>query len=83
LPPATAGYALAYWTVYRRILANGTDQMRAAAAAGQLANGVDPERDGLALFALTQGLVGPLLIGAVTESQALAVLDHQILRLFT
>jgi len=68
---------------YQKILANGTDRMRSAAAAGYLADGVDPERDGLALFALTQGLVGPLLLGAVTESQAMAVLDHQILRLFT
>jgi TetR/AcrR family transcriptional repressor of bet genes len=58
------------------------DQLREAAADGQLAAGTDPDREAAALFFTARGLVGPVLIGLYTPADALALLDHQLARIF-
>lgn len=75
---------------YRRILADGYSQLSAlvrqiltsADADGDLAAGVDVKTEAAALFYATQGLIGPVLIGVMSCDQALAILDHQLDRLF-
>lgn len=53
-------------------------QLRAAAEAGELAEGVDVDRAATGLFFLVQGLAGPLLIGVFTAAEALAVIDAHL-----
>jgi AcrR family transcriptional regulator len=64
------------------LLAVSRGRLREAAAAGELADGIDPDLEGEALFHLTQGLIGPVLIGVLDADAALAVLDHQLNRIF-
>lgn len=67
---------------YRRLVAVSSAQAQEAAAAGDLVPGIDPEYEGAALFYLVQGLIGPLLIGAITEADALALLDTHLDMIF-
>jgi AcrR family transcriptional regulator len=80
--PATPGYAKLLRDGYARQVANATAQFTAAAAAGQLNEGVDPAHEAAALYYLIQGLIGPVLIGQLTGDQALDLLDHQLGRIF-
>jgi TetR/AcrR family transcriptional regulator, transcriptional repressor of bet genes len=43
----------------------------------------NPEQEAVNLYALTQGLLGPLLIGHYTPQAAAAAVDHHLDRLFT
>ncbi|MEP7023872.1 MAG: hypothetical protein ABJB47_08710 [Actinomycetota bacterium] len=44
--------------------------------------GTDTDREAAVLFFTTQGLIGPVLIGLYTPSDALALLDAQLDRIF-
>lgn len=76
---------------YRPILANGYSDLAAivrqvlvaADADNELAAGIDVDKEAAALFYATEGLIGPVLIGIMSATQALAILDHQLDRIFT
>lgn len=78
----TPGYAGMLRDGYQRQLALAVAQFTAAAADGLLADGIDPAREAEALYFLVQGLIGPVLIGQFAPEAALAVLDHQLSRIF-
>lgn len=67
---------------YRRLQQSTVDLLVEAQQAGELAPGVDPVRDGPALFFLGQGLIGPVLIGAISRTRALAILRSRLDQLF-
>jgi AcrR family transcriptional regulator len=78
----TPAYAELLREGYARLLAGSKAQLRAAAQAGEVADGIDTDREAAALFFATQGLIGPVLIGLLTPDGALEVLDHQLDRIF-
>lgn len=78
----TPEYASVLREGYARLLEATRVQFRAAAAAGELAPRIDPDREAEALFFVTQGLIGPVLIGQVSSEEALAILDHHLDRVF-
>ncbi len=67
---------------YQRLVDGSKAQLRAAAAAGELAPGVDPDREAVALYFLAQGLVAPLLVGMLTPAEATALLRARLDQLF-
>ena len=67
---------------YRRLLATSRQSLRGAAAAGEIAAGIDTDREAAMLFFLIQGLIGPILIGLLSPAEALALIDHQLDRIF-
>jgi AcrR family transcriptional regulator len=67
---------------YARILEVSRANLRAAAEAGELRDGVDPDKAAAALYFLVQGLVGPVLIGLFTAEEALGLVDHEVDRVF-
>jgi AcrR family transcriptional regulator len=67
---------------YQRLLAVSRQTLAAAARAGELASGIDAEREAAMLFFLVQGLVGPVLLGILSSADALGLLDHQLDRIF-
>jgi AcrR family transcriptional regulator len=78
----TPAYADLLRAGYDRLLAACRAQLRAAAEAGELADGVDTDHEAALLFFTTQGLIGPILIGLLTPEQALDQLDRHLDRLF-
>ncbi|WP_283136722.1 TetR/AcrR family transcriptional regulator [Rhizohabitans arisaemae] len=58
-------------------------QIRLAQAAGEAHPGLDPEQEAVLLFALTQGLVNPTLIGFHTEETVTQAVDLHLDRIFT
>jgi TetR/AcrR family transcriptional regulator, transcriptional repressor of bet genes len=56
--------------------------LSAAAEAGEIADGIDTDRESALLFFMIQGLIGPILIGILSPADALALLDHQLDRIF-
>ena len=78
----TPAYAELLREGYARLLDGSRAQLRAAAKAGEIAAGIDTDREAAALFFATQGLIGPVLIGLFAPDEALAVLDHQLDRIF-
>ena len=67
---------------YARLLAVSRAQLRAAEQAGELAEGIDPDREAAALYFLAQGLIAPVLIGLFSAEDALGLLSHQLDRIF-
>jgi AcrR family transcriptional regulator len=67
---------------YARLLDITAAQLREAAAAGQIVAGADPDREAAALFFAARGLIGPVLIGLYAPEDAVALLDHQLGRIF-
>ncbi len=67
---------------YQRLVDASRAQLRAAAEAGELAAGLDPDGEAVALYFLAQGLVGPLLVGMLTPDEARAVLHGRLDQLF-
>jgi AcrR family transcriptional regulator len=59
----------------RRLLATAQD-------AGELRPGVDPETTATSLFFLSQGLVGPVLIGLLTPGEAIAIIEQRLDEIF-
>jgi len=67
---------------YRGVFGFLTDQLTAAAQAGELKPGTDPARAALYLHAVTEGLRWPTLLGVTTPEQVVEVLDQHLDRLF-
>ncbi|MGH3152535.1 MAG: TetR/AcrR family transcriptional regulator [Streptosporangiaceae bacterium] len=67
---------------YQRLLSTSRQTLRAAAGAGEIADGIDTDREAAMLFFFIQGLIGPILIGILSPADALALLDHQLNRIF-
>lgn len=67
---------------YGRLLAVSRQILRGAQGEGTLAEGVDPDSEAAMLFFMIQGLIGPVLIGLLSPAQALALVDHQLDRVF-
>ncbi len=67
---------------YQRLLTVSRQSLAAAAQAGELAEGIDTDREAAMLFFLIQGLVGPVLIGILSPADALGLLDYQLDRIF-
>jgi AcrR family transcriptional regulator len=67
---------------YDRLLSVSRQTLRAAAEAGEIADGIDTDREASALFYMVQGLIGPILIGVLSPAEALALVDHQLDRIF-
>ena len=59
-----------------------TDILRSAQQAGALRAGVDPEMDAAMILAANTGLILSVSSGLATCDEALAILDHQLDRLF-
>ena len=76
------GYADVLRLGYQRLVDGSKAQLRAAAAAGELAPGVDPDGEAVALYFLAQGLIAPLLVGMLTPAEARAVLHTRLDQLF-
>ena len=67
---------------YRRLLATSRQSLRGAAAAGEIADGIDTDREAAMLFFMIQGLIGPILIGILSPAEAFALIEHQLDRIF-
>jgi transcriptional regulator BetI-like protein len=78
----TPAYAEQLRDGYGRILTVSIGTFREAARLGELREGVDPEVEAPALYFLTQGLVGPILVGLYSPEDALALVDSQLDRVF-
>jgi AcrR family transcriptional regulator len=78
----TPEYAQQLRDGYGRILTVSVANFREAARLGELRDGIDPDVEAPALYFLTQGLVGPILIGLYQPAEALALIDAQLDRLF-
>jgi AcrR family transcriptional regulator len=78
----TSAYADLLRDGYAQLLDITREQLREAAAGGQIVAGADPDREAAALFFTARGLIGPVLIGLYSPSDALALLDHQLARIF-
>ncbi|BCY09929.1 TetR/AcrR family transcriptional regulator [Actinoplanes sp. L3-i22] len=78
----TPEYARQLRDGYARILTVTVASFREAARLGELRDGIDPEVEAPAMYFLTQGLVGPILIGLYRPAEALALIDAQLDRLF-
>ena len=68
---------------YQRLLWVSRQSLRTAAEAGQIADGIDTDREAAMLFFMIQGLFGPILIAILSPADALALVDHQLDRIFT
>ena len=78
----TPEYAQGLRDGYARQLAFARATFTAAADEGLLRDGIDPVKEADALYFLTQGLIGPVLIGQLPPGAALDILDHQLSRIF-
>jgi AcrR family transcriptional regulator len=67
---------------YDRLLAVSKHTLRTAQQAGQIAAGIDADREAAMLFFMVQGLIGPILIGVLSPADALDLVDHQLDRIF-
>lgn len=76
------GYADLLREGYQRLLSVSRQTLRAAAEAGDIADGIGTDREAAMLFFFIQGLIGPILIGILSPADALALLDHQLDRIF-
>jgi AcrR family transcriptional regulator len=78
----TPEYARLLREGYASQVAYSTVRLTQAAADGLLNDDIDPVREAAALYYLFQGLAGPVLIGQLTEQEAMATIDHQLARIF-
>ncbi|SNR91049.1 transcriptional repressor [Streptosporangium subroseum] len=67
---------------YPHIIAFWALQLRTAQEAGQVPGDLDPEREAMILYALTQGLVSPTLIDCCPAELVEATVDYHLDRLF-
>ncbi|MBE3010910.1 hypothetical protein IL992_17180 [Microbispora sp. NEAU-D428] len=58
------------------------EQIRRAQQNGEAPADLDPEREAVILFAITQGLVNPTLIGHYTEEAVVEAGDRHLNRIF-
>ncbi|WP_249998932.1 TetR/AcrR family transcriptional regulator [Actinoplanes sp. M2I2] len=78
----TPAYAEQLRDGYGRILTVSTATFREASRLGELRDGIDPDVEAPALYFLTQGLIGPILVGLYRPDEALALVDAQLDRVF-
>ncbi|WP_229069721.1 TetR/AcrR family transcriptional regulator [Actinoplanes sp. DH11] len=78
----TPAYAEQLRDGYGRILAVSIANFREAARLGELRDGINPDVEAPALYFLTQGLIGPILVGLYRPDEALALIDAQLDRVF-
>lgn len=78
----TPAYAKVLRDGYERLLAATVGLLDAARQAGELRRGVDVDAEAAALLYLIQGLTGPMLIGACTPDEGLALVDRHLDRIF-
>ncbi|MBX6750966.1 MAG: TetR family transcriptional regulator C-terminal domain-containing protein [Micromonosporaceae bacterium] len=78
----TPAYATVLRDGYERLLAATVGLLEAARQAGELRRGVDVDAEAAGLFFLIQGLIGPMLIGACTPDEGLALVDRHLDRIF-
>lgn len=76
------GYADMLRLGYQRLVDGSKAQLRAAATAGELAPGVDPDGEAVALYFLAQGLIAPLLVEMLTPAEAKALLHARLGQIF-
>jgi AcrR family transcriptional regulator len=67
---------------YQRLLSVSRHNLRAAAETGEIADGIDTDREAAVLFFMVQGLIGPILIGVLSPADALTLVDDQLDRIF-
>jgi len=67
---------------YTRLLATSRMNLRIAADSGEIADGIDTDREAAMLFFMIQGLIGPILFGVLSPPDALDLVDHQLDRIF-
>jgi len=67
---------------YARLLGVSRQSLRAAEQAGEITEAIDTDREAAMLFFMIQGLIGPVLIGILSPADALALVDHQLDRIF-
>jgi TetR/AcrR family transcriptional regulator, transcriptional repressor of bet genes len=75
-------YNAALKATYPSVLAALSQLLRQARDNNELVPDTNPEQEAVNLYALTQGLLGPLLIGHYTPQAATAALDHHLDQLF-
>jgi TetR/AcrR family transcriptional regulator, transcriptional repressor of bet genes len=78
-----ASFAAPLRAAYPQILTALAEQLRRAQGDGELPASCDPQQEADILFALVQGLLGPVLLGHYPPETALAIVDHHLDRLFT
>ncbi|GIF09635.1 TetR/AcrR family transcriptional regulator [Actinoplanes siamensis] len=78
----TPAYAEQLRDGYGRVLTVSVANFREAARLGELRDGIDPDVEAPALYFLTQGLIGPVLVGLYSPDQALLLVDAQLDRMF-
>jgi AcrR family transcriptional regulator len=78
----TPAYAEQLRDGYERILTVSVANFREASRLGELRDGIDPDVEAPALYFLSQGLVGPILIGLYSPDEAMALVDAQLDRVF-
>jgi AcrR family transcriptional regulator len=67
---------------YQKLQAAFRRRVLSAADRGELTPGLDAANESAKLFYLIQGLIGPTVIGAMPPSTALALVEHQLDRLY-
>lgn len=78
----TPAYAEQLRDGYGRILTVSVATFREASRLGELRDGVDPDVEAATLYFLTQGLVGPIVVGLYSPDEALTLVDAQLDRVF-
>jgi TetR/AcrR family transcriptional repressor of bet genes len=67
---------------YPHIVAFWAQQLRIAQEAGQVPDDLDPEREAMILYALTQGLVSPTLLDCYSAELVETTVDYHLDRIF-
>lgn len=78
----TPEYAKLLKEGYQRLLEVSRESLRQAQAAGELRKGIDAEHAATVLFFHVQGLIGPILVKAITPAEALHSVDTELTRIF-
>ncbi len=82
LATVNPAHAAALREGYARLLSVSRQSLRAAAQAGEIADGIATDSEAAMLLFMVQGLIGPILIGVLSPQEALALVDHQLDRIF-
>lgn len=67
---------------YQRLLIVSEASLTQAQVAGELRSGVDPVQAGNSLFFMIQGMIGAILVNAITARKAMKVVDQELDRIF-
>lgn len=67
---------------YERLVMVSRENLAKAKAAGEIRRGIDTDQAAEALFFMIQGLIGPIVIGLYTPSEAMAKIDAELDSIF-